>query len=365
MARGGLRAPRPAAPRGAASRSSALVERARSRFRVARAVVGRRAPAARASRASPGRASRATCSRSSTTARRSCSSCASTPERLAAHPVGRARQPRASSRPTPPRAGCPFDAMNSNTFQDQPGQQLHSYKFGSLTHPDAAVRAQAVEHNLQCIEIGREARLALASRSGSATAGTSRASSTSAARSSATWRACARSTAALPDGWRLFLEHKLVRARVLLDRAQRLGHELLLRAASWGERALSLVDLGHHAPNVNIEMIVARLIQFGKLAGFHFNDSKYGDDDLDSGSIKPFQLFLIFNELVDAELERVPGFDAGVHARPVAQRHRPARVADDERRRGGARLRAGAPRGPRGARRGAGGVRRARWRSRR
>jgi L-rhamnose isomerase/sugar isomerase len=76
-----------------------------------------------------------------------------------------------------------------------------------------------------------------------------------------------------------------------------------------GERALSLVDLGHHAPNVNIEMIVARLIQFGKLAGFHFNDSKYGDDDLDSGSIKPFQLFLIFNELVDAELEKAQGFD--------------------------------------------------------
>jgi L-rhamnose isomerase/sugar isomerase len=76
-----------------------------------------------------------------------------------------------------------------------------------------------------------------------------------------------------------------------------------------GDRAFSLVDLGHHAPNVNIEMIVARLIQLGKLAGFHFNDSKYGDDDLDSGSIKPFQLFLVFNELVDAEVSRVPAFD--------------------------------------------------------
>jgi L-rhamnose isomerase/sugar isomerase len=56
-------------------------------------------------------------------------------------------------------------------------------------------------------------------------------------------------------------------------------------------------------------MIVARLIQFGKLAGFHFNDSKYGDDDLDAGSIKPFQLFLIFNELVDAELNGAENFD--------------------------------------------------------
>jgi L-rhamnose isomerase/sugar isomerase len=76
-----------------------------------------------------------------------------------------------------------------------------------------------------------------------------------------------------------------------------------------GPKAFSLVDLGHHAPNTNIEMIVARLIQFGKLAGFHFNDGKYGDDDLDTGSIKPFQLFLVFNELVDAAYEKVPGFD--------------------------------------------------------
>ena len=81
-----------------------------------------------------------------------------------------------------------------------------------------------------------------------------------------------------------------------------------MRARELGDRALSLVDLGHHAPNVNVEMIVARLIQFGKLGGFHFNDSQYGDDDLDAGSVKPFQLFLIFNELVDAELAGVAGF---------------------------------------------------------
>ena len=79
-------------------------------------------------------------------------------------------------------------------------------------------------------------------------------------------------------------------------------------ARELGDRALSLVDLGHHGPNVNVEMIVARLIQFGKLGGFHFNDSQYGDDDLDAGSVKPFQLFLIFNELVDAERSGVPGF---------------------------------------------------------
>ena len=81
-----------------------------------------------------------------------------------------------------------------------------------------------------------------------------------------------------------------------------------LIATELGEKAFCLVDLGHHAPNVNIEMIVSRLIQFGKLGGFHFNDSKYGDDDLDAGSIDPYRLFLVFNELVDAELNGAPDF---------------------------------------------------------
>ena len=76
-----------------------------------------------------------------------------------------------------------------------------------------------------------------------------------------------------------------------------------------GPKAKCLVDLGHHAPNVNIEQIVARLHRFGKLGGFHFNDSKYGDDDLDSGSINPHQLFFVFNELVEAELNPREGFN--------------------------------------------------------
>ena len=79
------------------------------------------------------------------------------------------------------------------------------------------------------------------------------------------------------------------------------GTNYLIAQRARRPQAFCLVDLGHHAPNVNIEMIVARLIQFGKLGGFHFNDSKYGDDDLDAGSIDPYRLFLVFNELVDAE----------------------------------------------------------------
>jgi L-rhamnose isomerase/sugar isomerase len=82
----------------------------------------------------------------------------------------------------------------------------------------------------------------------------------------------------------------------------------LLAAQTLGPKAFCLVDLGHHAPNVNIELIVARLVHAGRLGGFHFNDSKYGDDDLDAGSIDPYRLFLVFNELVDAEWRKVPNF---------------------------------------------------------
>ena len=120
-----------------------------------------------------------------------------------------------------------------------------------------------------------------------------------------------------------------------------------LAAHELGPKAFCLVDLGHHAPNVNIEKIVARLIQFGKLGGFHFNDSKYGDDDLDSGSINPYQLFLVFNELVDAAERKAQGLQPGLHDRPVAQRHRPDREPDHQRRRDRARLRPGAARRPR------------------
>jgi L-rhamnose isomerase/sugar isomerase len=106
----------------------------------------------------------------------------------------------------------------------------------------------------------------------------------------------------------MFIEHKLYEPAFYSTLLNDWGISYYC-AEQLGPKAFSLVDLGHHAPNVNIEMIVARLIQLGKLAGFHFNDSKYGDDDLDAGSIKPFQLFLVFNELVEAEVEGIDGFE--------------------------------------------------------
>jgi L-rhamnose isomerase/sugar isomerase len=113
--------------------------------------------------------------------------------------------------------------------------------------------------------------------------------------------------AALPAGWRLFTEHKPYEPAFYATVVQDWGSSLLL-AQALGEKAACLVDLGHHLPNTNVELVVARLITAGKLGGLHFNDAKYGDDDLTAGSIKPFQLFLVMNELVDAAREPGPAF---------------------------------------------------------
>lgn len=201
--------------------------------------------------------------------------------------------------------GLHFDAMNSNTFQDQPGQKK-SYKFGSLTHPDSGVRAQAITHNLECIEIGKS----LGSKAHTVWIGDGGnfPGQQHFRRALERYLESMREIyAALPDDWRVFIEHKFYEPAFYSTVINDWGTSYYC-ARELGPKAFCLVDLGHHAPNVNIEMIVARLIQFGKLAGFHFNDSKYGDDDLDAGSIKPFQLFLVFNELVDAELSRLPNF---------------------------------------------------------
>jgi L-rhamnose isomerase/sugar isomerase len=202
--------------------------------------------------------------------------------------------------------GLGFDAMNSNTFQDQDGQ-VHSYKFGSLSHTDAATRQQAVEHNLECIEIGK----AIGSRALTVWIGdgSNFPGQTNFTRQFERYLDAAQSIyAELPDDWRLFTEHKMYEPAFYSTVVQDWGTNYMI-AQELGEKAFCLVDLGHHAPNVNIEMIVARLIQFGKLGGFHFNDSKYGDDDLDTGSIDPYRLFLVFNELVDAETRQAPGFN--------------------------------------------------------
>ncbi len=202
--------------------------------------------------------------------------------------------------------GLGFDTVNSNTFQDQAGQ-AHTYKYGSLTALSAESRAQAVAHNIECIELGQT----LGSKGLTVWVGDG---------SNFPGQQNLRGAleryldsmhgiyGALPPDWLMYIEHKLFEPAFYCTTIADWGTSFAC-ASELGPKAKCLVDLGHHAPNTNIEMIVARLAQFGKLGGFHFNDSKYGDDDLDAGAINPHQLFLIFNELVEAALEPRTGFD--------------------------------------------------------
>lgn len=202
--------------------------------------------------------------------------------------------------------GLGFDAVNSNTFQDQPNQ-AQTYATGSLSSTVEATREQAVEHNIECIEIGR--KLGSTDLTVWVGDGTNFPGQQDFTRSLDRYlEAAAQVYAALPDDWRMLLEHKMFEPAFYSTVIQDWGSSILA-AQELGPKAKCLVDLGHHAPNVNIEQIVARLHRFGKLGGFHFNDSKYGDDDLDSGSINPHQLFLVFNELVEAEQHPRDGFN--------------------------------------------------------
>ncbi len=192
--------------------------------------------------------------------------------------------------------GLRFDAMNSNTFQDQKGQE-HSYKFGSLQHTDKKVRQQAIDHNIEVIKHG------VALGSNSLTVWLSDGSSFP---GQLNFRKAFERTleglkviyAALPADWKMFVEYKAFEPNFYSMTVGDWGQSLLY-ATKLGPKAYTLVDLGHHLPNANIEQIVALVLNEGKLGGFHFNDSKYGDDDLTVGSINPYQLFLIFNELVE------------------------------------------------------------------
>ncbi len=193
--------------------------------------------------------------------------------------------------------GLSIDSVNSNTFQDQPNQK-HSYKFGSLCHTDASVRQQAIDHNIEVINHG----IALSSKTltvwladGSNFPGQS------------DFRGAYLRTldslkeiyTAMPADWTMLIEYKPYEPNFYSMVIPDWGTSKAL-CDSIGENAKVLVDLGHHLPNTNIEQIVARLSQFKSLGGFHFNGSMYGDDDLTTGSIKPYQLFLIMNELVSA-----------------------------------------------------------------
>ena len=188
-----------------------------------------------------------------------------------------------------------FDAVNSNTFQDQPNAK-ESYKYGSLSNVSKAVRDQAIQHNIDVINIGNKLgskALTVWLADGSSFPGQNNFQTAF----QNTQDSLIEIYKAIPDDWKLLVEYKPYEPNFYSTVIQDWGASLML-ANGCGDKAYTLVDLGHHLPNSNIEQIVSILQLKGKLGGFHFNDSKYGDDDLTVGSIKPYALFLIFNELV-------------------------------------------------------------------
>jgi L-rhamnose isomerase/sugar isomerase len=199
-----------------------------------------------------------------------------------------------------------FDAMNSNTFQDY-GQPL-TYKMGSLSNANSDIRKQAVEHNLLVIDVGKELGskgLTVWLADGSNFPGQAH------IRKALQWttESLQEIYAGLPADWKLLLEYKPYEPNFYHTVIPDWGTSALI-CRQLGEQAKVLVDLGHHLPNTNIEQIVATLMHQNMLAGFHFNDSKYGDDDLSTGSIKPYQLFLIFCELTNGAEEKAQSWES-------------------------------------------------------
>ena len=194
--------------------------------------------------------------------------------------------------------GVSIGAINPNLFQDD------IYKFGSLCNSDLAVRQTAVEHCLECADImritgSRDMSLWLADGTNYAGQDDIRARKRHLEESLATI------VAALPENGRLLIEYKFFEPAFYHTDLADWGMAAAL-ARRLGPKARVLVDTGHHAPGTNIEHIVAFLLAEGLLGGFHFNARKYADDDLIVGTSNPFELFLIYNELVSAAQDHDP-----------------------------------------------------------
>jgi L-rhamnose isomerase/sugar isomerase len=186
--------------------------------------------------------------------------------------------------------GVTLGTINSNTFQDD------DYRLGSLTHADPVVRAKAVQHNLDCIEVmhqtgSRDLKIWLADGTNYPGQGDIRARQD--------WLAEGLRTIydQLGDDQRLVLEYKFFEPAFYHTDVPDWGTSYA-HCAALGDKAMVCLDTGHHAPGTNIEFIVAQLLRLGKLGSFDFNSRFYADDDLIVGAADPFQLFRILVEVV-------------------------------------------------------------------
>ena len=190
--------------------------------------------------------------------------------------------------------GVKLGAVNPNVFQNE------AYRLGSIASPDRDAREKAVAHMLECVEIMKvtgSRDLSLWFPDGTNYAGQDDLRT----RKRRVREALERVYEAMPDGTRMLLEYKFFEPAFYTTDLCDWGVSFM-HCVALGDRALVLVDLGHHAQGTNIENIVAILLDEGKLGGFHFNNRRYADDDLIVGSMNPLELFCIYNELVSAEL---------------------------------------------------------------
>jgi L-rhamnose isomerase/sugar isomerase len=195
-------------------------------------------------------------------------------------------------------AGLSVGAVNPNLFQDP------DYKLGSVTNPDAEIRARAVEHLLECLQIATA--LGSTAQSLWLADGTNYPGQDDMrARRERLLDCLSEVYAQLPPAQQLLVEYKFFEPAFYATDIADWGSALLI-CQHLGERAKVLIDLGHHAQGANIEQIVAFLTVAGRLGGFHFNNRKYADDDLIVGSVNPLELFLIFTELVRGPGDPLP-----------------------------------------------------------
>ncbi|MEF8836802.1 MAG: L-rhamnose isomerase, partial [Candidatus Bipolaricaulota bacterium] len=191
------------------------------------------------------------------------------------------------------RLGVEIGAVNPNLFED------YDYKFGSLAHPDSSVRQKAVDHVFECIDVMREVNsdvLSLWLADGTNYPGQDDFRD----RKNRLENSFSRIYDELPDGAKMLIEYKPFEPAFYHTDIADWGMSLNY-CNKLGEQAKVLVDTGHHLKGTNIEHIVSFLIDEGALGGFHFNNKKYADDDLTTGSINPYEIFLIFQEIVKAE----------------------------------------------------------------
>ncbi|MFC5402059.1 L-rhamnose isomerase [Cohnella soli] len=202
--------------------------------------------------------------------------------------------------------GVKIGAVNPNLFQEE------EYMLGSVTNANAAIRRKATDHLLECVAIAKETGskdLSLWFPDGTNYPGQGD------IRARKVWmlEALKEVYAALTPDMRVLIEYKFFEPAFYHTDLVDWGMAFQL-ANKLGPQAQVLVDTGHHAPCTNVEHIVAYLLDECRLGGFHFNSRKYADDDLIVGAINPYELFLIFYQILDASADADPAVRGTVDA---------------------------------------------------